>query len=633
LAVFVPSVSVYGVDYGLKSRLGQIKAVGGESTYAGTNPIRIFRDKPVLCEDYLVKEGDRIWNILDKRINGSVAQIIHWSKVLQTLNPEVANLDLIHPGQRLLVPLGFIKGAESRRPETSRDRRTTIYEVKRGDSLCKILSNQFHYPKHLIFNEAIKAVEELNPNIKNLNHLQPGQRMVIPISVTGGSPNTADTTTPVEVGEPAVPATTSEPSVQDSPQKLKGELTSNKLADLRNSFKEMPMPEQGEVDHTAGQEIIETVSTNRLFSPPTPGERRRQVLAEAIIATVVALGGKGSNKGLFSLPIGAQGEITLESSLFPLVEFPNGESMFLDLNDRLPFQLEEAIHAVWDDRYRIVNIRENDNFRSIWERLIQQLDKMEVWNKREPLIIHTPLPISIQGDWILTTGRPQVPGGKIFIVNLLKGPEERTDPALQSYLDSLGIRVVDVQLRGQLEKARVSPPLDEQAFNASSNTTIVSSRFVADLVEAFLKALGQPHQRGKRVRIGTEPKEGFSLTVSVGFYFKRDGVFTLIDFHRLSPAVLDLLKQWHYQVLVVDPEWDAYQVFRALKEHLKLKAINSYNTFVSKREPSRNIQLSIPGEVIREGKRRQLITPMVLPATLTDFLRRQDFGILSYQSQ
>jgi LysM repeat protein len=633
LAILVPTVSSYAVDYGLKSSLGQISAVRGESAYADTNLIRVFQDKRVLCEYYMVKKGDRIWDILDKKIHGSVSQIIHWSRVLQTLNPEVANLDLIHPGQRLLVPLGFLKGAESHRTETSRDRRTTIYEVKRGDSLSEILSNHFHYPEHLIFNEAINAVEELNPNIENLNQLKPGQRIVIPMSVPIGSPSTADTTAQAEVGAPTVPATTSEPPGRGSTQEVKGELTANKLADLADSIKEKRMLEERGVGDTADQEIIETVSNNRLVSPPTPGERQRQVLAEAVIATVVALGGKGSNKGLYSLPIGGQGEITLESNLFPLVEFPSGESMFLDLNDRLPSQLAGAIHTVWDDRYRIVKIREKDNFRSIWQRLIEQLDKMEVWNKREPLIIRTPLPISIQGDWILTATGPQVSRGKIFIVNLLKDAEERTDPALQTYLDSLGIRVVDVQLGGQLEQARVTPPMNEQAFNASANTVIVRSRYVPDLVEAFLKVLGQPYQRGKRVRFGTETNEGFSLTISVDFYFKRDGAFHLIDFQRLSPSILDLLKQWHYQVLVVDPEWDASQVFRALEEHLKLKSVNSYNTFVSRREPNRNIHLSIPGEVIREGKRSQLITPMVLPAPLTDFLQRQDFSVLTHQTR
>jgi hypothetical protein len=34
--------------------------------------------------------------------------------------------------------------------------------------------------------------------------------------------------------------------------------------------------------------------------------------------------------------------------------------------------------------------------------------------------------------------------------------------------------------------------------------------------------------------------------------------------------------------------------------------------------------------VIREGKRSQLITPMVLPAALTDFLQRQDFRVLTH---
>ncbi len=633
LAVLVPGASVYGVDYRLKSSVQQIREVGGQPASAGTDIIRTFQNKRVLCEEYLVKKGDRIWNILEERVHGSVAQIIHWSKVLQTFNPEVTNLNVIHPGQRLLIPLGFIKGGEPKRAETPRDLRTTIYEVKRGDSLCGILSDQFHYPEHLIFNEAINAVKELNPAIKDFNHLQPGQRIIIPISVPLSTPNTADTTVHAEVEAPTVPATTSEPPVRGSMQEVKGELTSNDLADLTASFKEERMSAEGGVGDTVKQEITEAAPNNRMVSPPIPGERRRQVLAEAIIATVVALGGKGSNKGLYSLPIGGQGEITLESSLFPLVEFPSGESVFLDLNDRLPFQLEETIHAVWDDRYRIVKVRENDNFRSIWQRLIHQLDKMEVWNKRDPLIIHTPLPISIQGDWILTATRPQEHGGKIFVINLLKDAEERTDPALQTYLDSLGIRVVDVQLGGQLERARVTPPMDEQAFNAGANTVIVRSRFVPDLVEAFLRVLGQPHQRSERVRFGTETPKGFSLTVKVGFYFQRGGAVHLIDFKHLSPSILSILKKWHYQVLVVDPKWDASEVFSALQEHLNLKANSSYNTFVSKREPTRNIHLSIPGDVIREGKRSHLITPMVMPASLTDFLRRKSVRVLRHQGR
>jgi len=633
LAVLVPSASVYGVDYRLKPSLQQIREVSGQSASAGTDIIRIFQDKRVLCEEYLVKKGDRIWDILEERIRGSVAQIIHWSKALQTLNPEVTNLNVIHPGQRLLVPLGFIKGGEPKRVETPRDPQTTIYEVKRGDSLCGILSDQFHYPEHLIFNEAISAVKELNPTIEDLNHLQPGQRIVIPVSVPIDSPNTADTTVHAEVVASTVPATTSEPSVRGSTQELKEELTSNDLADFTDSFKEERMSEEGGVGDTVNREITEAVPNNRLLSPPTPGERRRQVLAKAVIATVIALGGKGSNKGLYSLPVEGQGEITLEASHFPFVEFPSGESMFLDLNDSLPFELEEAIHAVWDDRYRIVNVRENDNFSSIWQRLIKQLDKMEVWNKRDPLIIHTPLPISIQGDWILTATGPQEHGGKIFIVNLLKDAEERTDPALQTYLDSLGIRVVDVQLGGQLERARVTPPMDEQAFNAGANTVFVRSRFVPDLVEAFLKVLGQPHQRSERVRFGTETPKGFSLTVKVGFYFQRGGAVHLIDFKHLSPSILSLLSKWHYQVLVVDPEWDASDVFSALQKHLNLKANSSYNTFVSKREPTRNIHLSIPGDVIREGKRSHLITPMVMPASLTDFLRRKSVSVLSHQGR
>ncbi len=504
--------------------------------------------------------------------------------------------------------------------------------MKPGDTLSAVLGNHFHYPEHLIFNEAINAVKALNPGIRNVNQLQPGQRIIIPLSVPDGSPDPASIKASSEIEASRLVASTTEPPARSSMEEVKRELTSNKTAALTDNSIEERVVEEGGAGDTVDQEETDVASDDLVVAPPTPGERRIHVLAEAVMATVMALGGKSSNKGIYSLPLGSQGEITLESSRFPLVEFPSGEIMFLDLDDRLPFHLEEAINAVWNDRYHIINVGGNDTFRSIWQQVIQQLDKMEVWHKREPLVIDSPVQISIQGDWVLTATRPQENGENIFIVNLLRDAEERTDPALQAYLDSMGIKVVDVHLRGQLEQARVTSPMNEQAFNSSADTVVVRSRFVPDLVEAFLKVLEQPYQRGQSVRFGTAGQEGFSLTVRAGFYFQRNGNFHLIDFRRLSPSILSLLKNWRYQVLVVDPEWNTKQVFSALKEHLHLDANSSYKISVSAREPGRNIHLSLPGDLIREGKRGYLLTPLPVPPSLNDYLQRQGLGVLNYQN-
>ena len=92
LPVLVPSLIVHGADWMQHTQAKPIKEDTAQLTVGHTDIIRSFEDKQVLCEMYLVKKGDCIWEILRERVNGSVSQILHWSKVLQTLNPRIVDL-------------------------------------------------------------------------------------------------------------------------------------------------------------------------------------------------------------------------------------------------------------------------------------------------------------------------------------------------------------------------------------------------------------------------------------------------------------------------------------------------------------------------------------------------------------
>jgi hypothetical protein len=106
----------------------------------------------------------------------------------------------------------------------------------------------------------------------------------------------------------------------------------------------------------------------------------------------------------------------------------------------------------------------------------------------------------------------------------------------------------------------------------------------------------------------------------------------MIDFGRLSPSILNFLEKSRFKVLVVEPDWKTNQVFETMMKHLSLNANSSYNFSASTREPMRNIHLSIPGDIIREGKRSYLLTPLPVPASLKEFFRRKGVRVLSYQS-
>jgi len=601
--------------------------------FSPTDIIRTFEERDVLCEEYLVKKGDSIWKILQERIRGSVDQIIHWSKVLQTFNPQVLDTNLIHPGQRLLVPLGFIERIEPASVSSSGELDTTIYEVKPGENLSGILSHRFHIPKHLIFNESINKVRELNPQIKDLNRLRPGQRLVIPLSPLPDSPIAVGPTL-VRKGEPAVtPEATSEPVTLVAPDESRAELETDQTTGSSEASLENRRSQEGGIGSAIDEGRVNPFVGRSLAAAAKPKLKRFQVLEDAVIATVVALGGRVLSKGVYTLPLGEQGEISLQCSQFPLLEFPSGDRFFLDLDDHLPTTLEEAIQVMWGGGYKIVSAKENDTFRSVWQRVLDQLSGMKVSNERDPVVIHEPLKISIGGDWILTPSRSQLHRPKIYVVNLLQDAGSRTDRALRTYLDGLGIRVVDVELTGNPEQVRVMAPMDEKAFNNEGPPVLVYSSSVPDLVEALLKLLGQEYRRDARVRMGTEIDRGFRVSIGADFYFQRNGNYHLVDFGRLSSSLLNFLEKSHFKVLVVEPDWKTNQVFETMMQHLGLNASSSYDVSASTREPRRNIHLTIPGDLVREGKRSYLFTPLPVPASLKDFFRRQDVRVLSYQSR
>ena len=620
----LPSLMVHGAEWAGKKQAKRIREDVAQLAVGSSDVIRTFGGKRVLCEKYVVNRGDSVWKILHERVNGSVNQLIHWSKVMQEFNPEIVDPNIIYPGQRLLVPLGFLSQARSETVIPPGERRTKIYVVKPGDTLSTILLHRFNFPFHLVFNEAINAVKSLNPQIKDFDAIRPGQRLVIPLSLYTESIELAGATAPEEIG----PSTAAQ--LQPLAPSAAEELSDKKKFEHPPSSKELTtsvrVSNERRVSSPIKEESIGVSPVTEITSHPEPDEKRIQVLGDAVVATVIGLGGKGDNRGIYFLPLQDQGQISFKLDHFPLLEFPSGERIFLDLNDRLPSSLEKAIRTDYQGLYGVVKVKKSDNFRSIWQRVIGQLTQMDLWNDSNPLLVHDPLEISVRGDWVLTYGQ----GRRIFVINLLRGAGERTDPALQTYLNDLGIRVVDVRLRGVQQRAFVTAPLNRRALNKIRKPVVSRSSSTPDLVEAFLEVLGQDYKRDASVPLDSGVQSGVTLSVMAGFYFQRNGNFHLIDFHRLSPPIISLLREWHLRVLVIDPTSTSDQVFKAMIEHLKFSTNSSYSFSVSAREPERNILVRCPGDLIKDGSHSYLLTPISFPDSLTDFLYRNGVRVLSY---
>ncbi len=110
------------------------------------------------CTWYTVKKGDTMYKIAQSN-NISLNALI-------AANPQIQNPALIHPGQKVCIPMG--SGGSSGSTNNSG---CMWYTVKKGDTMYKIAQ------KH---NISLDTLVTANPQIENPELIRPGQKICIP---------------------------------------------------------------------------------------------------------------------------------------------------------------------------------------------------------------------------------------------------------------------------------------------------------------------------------------------------------------------------------------------------------------------------------------------------------------------
>jgi LysM repeat protein len=62
-------------------------------------------DKRVLAQEYTVQKGDYVWKILRKKALLERRNLSELFSMLKKLNKSLRNLDLIYPGEKIIIPL------------------------------------------------------------------------------------------------------------------------------------------------------------------------------------------------------------------------------------------------------------------------------------------------------------------------------------------------------------------------------------------------------------------------------------------------------------------------------------------------------------------------------------------------
>ncbi|MEI6313382.1 MAG: LysM peptidoglycan-binding domain-containing protein [Syntrophus sp. (in: bacteria)] len=212
----------------------------------------------------------------------------------------------------------------------------TVYTVKKGENLFDIVRRVTGETKH-----RNTIIRKYNPSIKDLNHIYPGQKIILPVKATTtiSSTDTSPTSAP-----PLSPQTGVLKDDLSYPDQLKWTLVKNVLG--------------------------------------------------RIGATV-------TSKGRYYLPLRDMGQITIDCRKIPMVEFAGGEVVFIDFRNQIPDNLRELVHRTWK-HYSIIKVNPQVESPILLERIIQASSTHAMTRQEQPLKIGSQPVLQIPASWTIT---------------------------------------------------------------------------------------------------------------------------------------------------------------------------------------------------------------------------------------
>lgn len=530
-------------------------------------------DRKVLTESYKVKSGDHLWQIMRERGLLQKRNLQELLQVLKRLNSSLENLNLLRPGETLVIPLTITpsKGVVemAKKPvqptvvpiESLQEVDLSQYTVKPGDTLVKVIKSHFDMPDNQIHDEYLSLLKRLNPAIKDVNVIHPGQQIRLPVY----SPQVVR----MAVREP--------PRVKETKEETKEE--------------------------TAREETVP--------------------LAGQLSDLFAMMGFEWIKAGQHFIPLKTGGQVSLKADSFPILNLPDGTRVVVDLFHELPEKMNSIITSNWDN-YRILHLEKGDGLRAAVGKILSACRFPRLYRSGEPLELTGDVTVGLKADWIVQTSADSASRkGRFVALTFLDAPSARTPGSVVRLLETAGISIVEYPAPA----VPVPDPAEKpEILRFSGNPRGV--------VEKLLELSGVPFSSGAEIPIFQSRKEEFNLTVKADYLLRVQDKDSVIDLSGMGPEVISLLAEHQFRILSLSGSEGVFAVFSRVLGFLEIPYDPYPHTFkAAERDESRNTLITLPGITFsdKEGK-RVFVTAVPISETLASFLSGKGFRILEVGS-
>jgi nucleoid-associated protein YgaU len=335
------------------------------------------------------------------------------------------------------------------------------YTVRRGEWILQIIRDVYGVPRGEEM-EILKAIRSMNPGISNFNKIYPGQEIYLPAGAEK-SPQAKQSAAAPETAGSKEEKTGKEKTGKEETVSWKirrGETVSGVLVrrfgvsgrDLEAGLVEVKRlnPRISDLDRIYPGQILRFPAgwARQREEGPSPAEKREPLQAvperslPALRDILQRAGGKVETEGVYYIPVVPSGTIHLPCGRFPVVEFPNGKKVVLNLPGNMEEPLKELLRTSWEG-CSVFDPPVDGGFGKILKGILQLSGSHEVTQTEEPVEAKGNPKIRVRIHQRIAWKADGTGGGR-FGIRYVRNRDELLTENLKNVLRERGLDIVEI---------------------------------------------------------------------------------------------------------------------------------------------------------------------------------------------
>ncbi len=459
--------------------------------------------------------------------------------------------------------------------KTADIRSSRVYVIKKGESIERILRRQMgtkSVPRTLI--------RQLNPDIRDLNRIYPGQRIILPVHEKAGLPDPS-ITVPRQDAPPAVAYRIQE---RDSISRIILTELDVRPAEVLPTYRLIRRLNPGITDpnNLPAGEIInlpphldsqKPMQPKHLQAATLPAEKIREGKATRLPPAADGLLGiihpvisrmKGSviARGNYFIPLRENARVAIDCSLIPVVELDDGTTVLLDFGNLLSEGLRDLILQSWPSYGFLTADELRDGFSSL-QGIIRRSRNYTMVRTDRPLALTAKPEVLAFPAWIISgkelAGRIPYRQGLFLLTD-----SNRSLPAeIRNFLEKNGLPITEI---GEGRAVLPAP----STFASSSTIPDLNGLKGIALAERLLSALGETPARNAEVAIFDRVRDGFSLSVTSDLLLRKGEKRYILHSKRLPEQFVRVLKEAGTEVIFCGDQETGRPLIEGLLRNLNI---------------------------------------------------------------